>query len=73
MVVNTLKNEEGSFASFGHLLASIQPTIDVFNNIFFSHTRRLGNFVVYNLVKHARHINGFFFFFLNERCSSTLA
>ena len=60
MVVNTLKNEEGSFVSFGHLLASIQPTIDVFNNIFFSHTRRLGNFVVYNLVKHARHINDFF-------------
>ena len=71
MVVNTLKNEEGSFASFAHLLASIQLTIDVFNNVSFSHTRRLGNFVVYNLVKHARHINDFFK--KNERCSSTLA
>ena len=60
MVVNTLKNEEGSFASFGHLLASIQLTIDVFNNVSFSHTRRLGNFIIYNLVKHARHINDFF-------------
>ena len=47
-----------SFASFGHLYASIKSTINAFNSISFSHTRRLGNLVAHNLTKYAKHFRG---------------
>ena len=34
----------------------MKPIIDAFNNISVTYTRRLGNFVVHSLTKHARHV-----------------
>ena len=36
----------------------MKPIIDAFNNISVTYTRRLGNFVVHSLTKHAKHIKG---------------
>lgn len=58
MVINALKNEDKSLASFGHLLDSVKPTINsiiAFSNISFFHARKLGNSISYNLAKHARY------------------
>lgn len=55
MVINALKNEDKSLASFGHLLDSVKPTIIAFSNISFFHARKLGNSIFYNLAKHARY------------------
>lgn len=56
MIINALKNEDKSLASFGHLLDFVKPTIIAFSSISFSQARKLGNFVVYNLAKHVKHI-----------------
>ena len=58
VVIKALQSNEDSFASFGHLLSSLKNTIDAFDFISFSHTRRAGNSIVYYLTKHARHVSG---------------
>ena len=58
VVINSLKSEDESLASFDHLLDFVQPTIDAFSSISFSHTCRLDNYVVHNLAQHARHVSG---------------
>lgn len=55
MVINALKNEDKSLASFGHLLDSVKPTIIAFSNISCIYARKLGNSISYNLTKYARH------------------
>ena len=58
VVINTLKRNDESLSSFGHILASAKSLTDV-NCITFSHTPRIGNTVAHNLAKHARHVIGF--------------
>ena len=58
VVINSLKSEDESLASFDHLLDFVQPTIDAFSSISFSHTCRLDNYVAHNLAQHARHVSG---------------
>lgn len=43
--------------AFCHLIYAARPTIDAFSNICFSHTRRQGNSIACNLVRHARHVS----------------
>jgi len=57
-VINACKSEE-SFASFGHLVFAIELIVESFNQISFSHTRRSGNALTHNLVRHARHVTGY--------------
>ena len=61
VIVKDLKCEDASFATFGHLISSTKFSMDAFNSISFSHTRRLYNFVTHNLAKYTRYVN---------RCSS---
>ena len=58
VVIKALKSNDDSLSSFGHILASAKILTDV-NCITFFHTRRIGNTVVHNLAKHARHVVGF--------------
>ena len=43
VIVKTLKCEDASFATFGRLISSTKFSMDAFNSISFSHTRRLYN------------------------------
>lgn len=52
VVINALRLEGKSLASFGHLLESVKPTINAFNCISFSYIRKLDNFVTNNLAKY---------------------
>ena len=61
VIVKTLKCEDASFATFGRLISSTKFSMDAFNSISFSHTRRLYKFVTHNLAKYTRYVN---------RCSS---
>ena len=58
MVINALRVEGDSLAFFGHLLELVQPTIEAFHSISFSHTYRYDNFVAHNLAKHVKHVRG---------------
>ena len=55
MIIKALLNKEDSLAPFGHILAAVKTSTDI-NCISFSHIRRLGNSVAYNLAKYARHV-----------------
>lgn len=48
-----------SLASFGQLIDETKFLSTSFVNIMFSHTRRQRNLVAHNLVRHAKHVNGF--------------
>ena len=52
VVINDLRLEGKSLASFGHLLELVKPTINAFNCISFSYIRKLDNFVTNNLAKY---------------------
>lgn len=77
-MINTLSSKEDSLSPFGHILDSAKAMIES-NCISFSHVCRLSNSVIYNLTKHARHVNDYsvwmedipYTFFLYS--SSTLA
>lgn len=58
VVINTLKSEEESLASFEHLLKTVQFIIGTFTSISFHHMPRLSNNVAHNLAKHAIHVRG---------------
>ena len=55
LIIKALLNKEDSLAPFGHILAAVKTSTDI-NCISFSHIRRLGNSVAYNLAKYARHV-----------------
>ena len=57
-VIKAFKSEE-SFASFGHLVSAVKLIVESFNQISFLHTRRAGNALTHNLVRHARHVIGY--------------
>ena len=57
-VINTLSSNEDSLSPFGHIL-NLAKAMTESSCISFSHVRRLGNSVAYNLTKHARHVNGY--------------
>ena len=55
-IIKALKSNEESLATYGHMISAVRPAIDAFRNISFSHTRRQGNAIVHNLV---RHVSGY--------------
>lgn len=55
IIINALRSEDDSFASYGHLLASTKSLIASFDMVSFSHTRRQGSVVAHNL---ARRVSG---------------
>ena len=55
IIIDALRSEYDSFASYGHLLASAKSLKASFDMIYFS--RRQGNIVAHNLIKHARYIS----------------
>jgi len=57
VIVKTLKCEDASFATFGHLISSTKFSMDAFNSISFSHTRRLYNSITHNLARYTRYVN----------------
>ena len=57
IIIDALRSEYDSFASYCHLLASAKSLKASFDMIYFSRTRRQGNIVVHNLIKHARYIS----------------
>ena len=57
-VIKILNSEEESFSPFDHILASAKYLTDT-SRISCSHVHRIGNFVAYNLAKHARHVSGY--------------
>ena len=59
-IIKALRNNEESFASYGHLLSSTKSSIDAFNDISYSHICRLGNSITYNLARHVRHASGLY-------------
>nr|POF21602.1 hypothetical protein CFP56_24727 [Quercus suber] len=58
-VINTLKSEEKSLSTYGHILSSAKSMLVPNSCVSFSHVRRFGNNVAYNLAKHARHVKSF--------------
>ena len=58
-VINTLRSTKASLTTYGHLLKSAKSTLVTSKCIAFTHIHRIGNRVVHNLAKHARHVRGF--------------
>ena len=58
VVINTLHSKEALFSSFGHLLESAKSMLGSSTCINFSHVRRSGNKIAYNLARHARNVRG---------------
>ena len=56
VVISTLRKEEESFSSFGHLISSIKHYLHSCFCISFSHTRRSGNSAAHSLAKFAKYI-----------------
>ena len=56
VVISTLRKEEESFSSFGHLISSIKHYLHSCSCISFSHTHRSGNSVAHSLAKFAKHL-----------------
>lgn len=59
-IIKALWNNEESFASYGHPLSSAKSFIDAFSDISYSHIRRLGNSIAYNLARHIKHVSGLY-------------
>ena len=57
-IIKSLKSEEASLSTFGHILNSAKSMM-ADGNIKFSHVGRMGNMVAHNLAQHARHVKGF--------------
>ena len=58
VVINSLRSKEASFSSFGHLLEFAKSMLGSSTCINFSHVRRSGNKIAYNLARHARNVKG---------------
>ena len=58
VVINSLRSNEISFSSFGHLLESAKSLLGPMTGISFSHVRRCGNRIAHNLARHARNVRG---------------
>ena len=56
-VAKSLRSEESSFASFGHLIEDAKVISKSFVDLTISHVKRQGNSVAHNLVRHARHVS----------------
>ena len=54
IIIDALRSEYDSFASYGHLPASAKSLVTSFDMIYFSHTRRKGNIITHNLTKHTK-------------------
>ena len=59
VVISSLRKEDESFSSFGHLISSIKFYLPFCNCVSFSHTCRSGNSVAHFLAKHVRLIDSF--------------
>ena len=59
IVMNALKDDSTSLATFGLLIRDVKTYVEQFQCISFSHVGREGNFVAHNLVRHAQHVTGF--------------
>ena len=57
-VINTLSSNEDSLSPLCHILDSAKALTES-NCISFSHVRRLGNSIAYNLAKHVIHVSGY--------------
>ena len=57
-VINTLKSEEISLSTYGHILSSAKSWLVDRSCVSFSHVRGSGNTIAHNLAKHARHVRG---------------
>ena len=58
VVINSLRSNEVSFSSFGHLLESAKSMLVSSTCINFSHVRRSGNKIAHNLAIYARNVRG---------------
>ena len=58
VAINTFKSDEESLSSFGHIISLTKSTLVTNSCISFSHVRRIGNKVVHNLARYARHVRG---------------
>ena len=54
IIIDALRSEYDSFASYGHLLASAKSLVTSFDMIYFSRSHRQENIVTHNLIKHTR-------------------
>ena len=54
VVINTLKFDEESLSSFGHIISLAKSTLDTNYCISFSHVCKVGNKVAHNLTRHVR-------------------
>ena len=54
IIIDALRSEYDSFASYGHLLAFAKSLVTSFDMIYFSHTCRKGNIITHNLTKHTK-------------------
>ena len=59
VVISSLRKEDESFSSFGHLISFIKFYLPFCNCVSFSHTCRSGNSVAHFLAKHVRLIDSF--------------
>ena len=57
-VIKTLNSEEESLFPFGHILTAAKKMTESIS-FSFSHVRKVGNFVAYNLAKHARYVSDY--------------
>ena len=60
IVMNALKDDFSSLASFGLLILDAQMLAGLFHCISFLHVGRDGNFVAHNLGRHIHHVTDFF-------------
>ena len=54
MVINALKSDESSQASFGHLIDSVKQSLEASTHIYFLHTLKLDNLVAHSSAKYVR-------------------
>ena len=52
LIINSLKSKDISLAAYGHLIEEAKYFASSIAVCSFSHTKRLGNFVAYHMVKH---------------------
>jgi len=56
-IMNTFKNDEPAFASYGHLIEEAKFLAESFVVFSVSHVKRQSNSVAHNLARYARHIS----------------
>ena len=66
VVINALKSDESSLASFGHLIDSMKQSLEASTHICFLHTLKLDNLTAHSSAKTYQK-----FIDINEECFST--